>query len=129
MNNELFERLRDWRNTKAQNEGIPVFRILQNKTIEDIIKIMPQNKKELLEIKGIKDKKFAKYGKDILNLIKGNNTINSSSLEVNQDHKDKKPYTVSNYLDLINSKLRDYDAKVQGEISSLNISGNYLFFH
>ena len=128
MNNELFERLRDWRNTKAQNEGIPVFRILQNKTIEDIIKIMPQNKKELLEIKGIKDKKFAKYGKDILNLIKGNNIINSSSLEVNQDHKDKKPYTVSNYLDLINSKLRDYDAKVQGEISSLNISGNYLFF-
>jgi len=110
----------------ARKEGLPVYRIFQNKTLEDIVEVMPINKEELLSIKGIKDRKFEKYGKDVLDLVKNNELIDSPS-EI-KNNEEKKPYTVSSYLDLINNKLKDYDARVQGEISSLNISGNYLFF-
>lgn len=37
-------------------------------------------------------------------------------------------FTVSDYLDLLNAGLHQFEAKVQGEISSLDIRGNYLFF-
>lgn len=124
MNNELFQKLKEWRNNTARKESMPVYRIFQNKTLEDIVEIMPKNKKELLGIKGIKERKFEKYGKDVLDLIKGDD-IKDSITPIKDDNK---PYTVSSYLDLINNKIRDCDARVQGEISSLNISGNYLFF-
>ena len=125
MNNELFQKLKNWRNDMARKEGLPVYRVFQNKTLEDIAEIMPVNKKELLEIKGIKERKFEKYGKDVLDLIKNKSAF---VFEQNKKSEEKKPYTVSKYLDLLNSKLNDCQARVQGEISSLNISGNYLFF-
>ena len=125
MNNELFQKLKNWRNDMARKEGLPVYRVFQNKTLEDIAEIMPVNKKELLEIKGIKERKFEKYGKDVLDLIKNKSAF---VFEQNKKSEEKKPYTVSKYLDLLNSKLNDCQARVQGEISSLNINGNYLFF-
>lgn len=43
-------------------------------------------------------------------------------------NKNKEPYTVSGYLNLLNSQLRLEKARVQAEISSLGIRANYLFF-
>lgn len=40
----------------------------------------------------------------------------------------EKIFTVSDYLDLLNVGLTQFEAKVQGEVSSLDIRGNYLFF-
>jgi len=129
MNDELLEKLKDWRNKKAREEGLPVYRVFQNKTLEDLVEMMPVNKEELLKIKGIKERKFEKYGKDILDLIKEKDSLASSQNDKEKENDtENKPYTVSSYLDLINSKLKDYNARVQGEISSLNISGNYLFY-
>jgi len=130
VNNELFEKIKEWRNNKAKEEGLPVYRILQNKTIEEISEAMPDNKEGLLKIKGIKDRKFEKYGEDILNLVKNNDKIDSfSELKLpDKENEEEKLFTVSKYLDLLNSKLRNNNARIQGEISSLNIGGNYLFF-
>ena len=131
MNNELLQRLKDWRNDMARKEGLPLYRIFQNKTLEDITEVVPINKGELLEIKGIKERKFEKYGQDILDLVKGGDSSSPGRAQNDnekENDKDNNPYTVSKYLDLINSKLKDCQAKVQGEISSLNIRGNYLFF-
>ncbi|NQV00927.1 MAG: exodeoxyribonuclease VII large subunit [Parcubacteria group bacterium] len=122
----ILEKLKEWRNDMARKEGLPLYRIFQNKTLEDIAEIMPKNKEELLDIKGIKERKFEKYGRDILDLIKGGDVIDSSPMA--QNGKEEKPYTVSRYLDLINNKLRDCNAKVLGEISSLDIREKYLFF-
>jgi len=131
MNNELLQRLKDWRNDMARKEGLPLYRIFQNKTLEDITEVVPINKGELLEIKGIKERKFEKYGQDILDLVKGGDSSSPGRAQNDnekENDKDNNPYTVSKYLDLINSKLKDCQTKVQGEISSLNIRGNYLFF-
>ncbi|MFH1551509.1 MAG: exodeoxyribonuclease VII large subunit [bacterium] len=124
MNNELIEKLKKWRWEIAQNQGVVVYRVLSNKTIEDIAQIKPKNKEELLAIKGIKEKKFGKYGKDILGLVNKEKT--TSVLAHNE--KENKPYTVSDYLDFLNSNLRKQRARVKGEISSLDIRKGYLFF-
>lgn len=41
---------------------------------------------------------------------------------------EEKIFSVGDYLDLVNVALHDFKAKVKGEISSLDIRGNYLFF-
>ena len=130
MNNELLEKLKKWRWKTAGNEGVAVYRVFQNKTLEDIAEIMPKNKEELLSIKGIKEKKFMKYGKDILSLVGGEDSsaLPQNDKDGDQNDKDKKPYTVSKYLDLLNNKLRDCNARIQGEISSLNVKNGHLYF-
>ena len=129
MNTELLEKLKEWRNDMARKENLPLYRIFQNKTLEDIAMLKPKDKEELLAIKGIREKKFERYGLDILELVgeKDSSALPQNDEEEKNDKKEK-PYTVSDYLDLINNKLRDCNAKVLGEISSLDIREKYLFF-
>ncbi|MFH1909830.1 MAG: exodeoxyribonuclease VII large subunit [bacterium] len=131
MPKDLLQKLKDWRRITAQSERVELYRVLPNKVIEDIARLKPKNKEEIMAIKGIRDKKFEKYGKDILVLTNGENeevepqSISQSSQEEIKD----KPYSVSGYLNLLNNQLRTQQARVQGEISSLNIKENYLFFY
>ena len=71
MDQKLLLQLKEWRKITAQKEGVELFRIFPNRTIESIAQTKPQNKEELVEIKGIKEKKFRKYGEDLLNMVKG----------------------------------------------------------
>jgi exodeoxyribonuclease VII large subunit len=127
MDNQFLEKLKGWRLIKAREENLPVFRVFANKTLESITAMKPKNKEELLTIKGIKERKFEKYGQDILALVNGSETKGSLS-PVSCDDSDKKPYTVSRYLNLLNSKLQEQKARIKGEISSLDIKERYLFF-
>ncbi len=121
MDQDLLEKLKSWRKIVADREGIDLFRVFPNKTIESIAALKPRIKDDLLSIKGIKERKFEKYGREILALI------NDEDIDA-KDFNPDKPYTVSNYLNLLNSKLREQRARVQGEISGLDIKENYLFF-
>ena len=109
------EKLKNWRYSVAKKEGVELYRVLPNKAIEAIAELEPKTKEELISIKGIKEKKFEKYGLEILSLVS------------NQDDNSK-VYTVSRYLDTLNSNLKNFEARVKGEISSLDIRDNYLFF-
>ena len=73
MNPKLFRKLREWRDTTAKKEGVELFRVLPNKAIEEIATSEPINKEELINIKGIKEKKFQKYGRKILGIVNGEN--------------------------------------------------------
>ena len=131
MDKEFLQKLKDWRNIAAKNESVELFRVFPNKTIENIAATKPATKEELLAIKGIKDKKFNKYGKDILALVNGNQENIESVLDMKtsrNDGKNEKPYTVGTYLNLLNSKLREQKARIQGEVGGLDIRENYLFF-
>ncbi len=127
MNNQLLRKLKEWRNSVTREEKVPAFRVLPNKTLEGIAAIKPKDKEELLAIKGIRERKFGRYGQDILELVNGDR-VEDSPPSASRDDSDRKPYTVSKYLDLLNSELREHRARVKGEISSLNIQERYLFF-
>jgi exodeoxyribonuclease VII large subunit len=129
MDNNLLQKLKDWRKNTANLEGVELFRVFANKVLDNIAELKPANKEELMAIKGIRDKKFAKYGKDILALV--NEEQKEPEFFAGDPAKEKeenKPFSVSDYLDFLNNQLGKNMARIQGEISSLDIRDRAVYF-
>ena len=65
----LYARLRDWREDKADEDDLPIYMVLPQKVVMDVIHFMPVTMQELLEIKGFGKKKVKKYGPEIIAII------------------------------------------------------------
>lgn len=63
--------LKDWRMSRANELGVPVYMIISNQAIEEISKFRPANKNDLIEINGIGEVKIARYGDEILKIVNG----------------------------------------------------------
>ncbi len=153
----LLQKLKGWRTETAKREGVELFRILSNRTIDELAIKKPSSSSDLLEIHGIKEKKMAKYGEEILAIVgsapKGTNEpphldlggpsgVVGEALSVKdavareivdnrggvKGEDGVQTYAVSDYLNILNFTLRNSSARIVGEISSLDIRGNYLFF-
>ena len=130
----LREALRGWRVKQAQLEGVEVFRVVPNTTLESIVSAQPQTKEELMAIKGIKDAKYRKYGKDILALvtmhmapIQSVETTEKKDIS-EQIFKEEKPLSVSQFLDGLNIELSGMAARVKGEVSSVDERERVVYF-
>lgn len=66
---ELFQLLREYRKELAQNDAVPPFVIFSDKTLIEMCNSKPKTESELLDINGIGEKKFEKYGEGILSVI------------------------------------------------------------
>jgi len=66
---ELFERLRQWRTTRAREEEIAAFMVFSNATLEEIATRRPQSPRELLKVSGVGKEKLQKYGEELLELV------------------------------------------------------------
>jgi len=66
----FYNRLKEWRKTKADENKIPVFIIATNKQMIDIINEKPRTLEALRMIDGFGNKKVAKYGQDIISMVK-----------------------------------------------------------
>lgn len=119
----LLQKLKAWRTNTANLQGIEPFRVFANKVLENIAELKPSNKEELMAIKGIRDKNFAKYGEELLAMINDNDV----DMETQNDQIDK-PLSVSAYLDFINQKIGMLHARIQGEISSVEIRERVVYF-
>ncbi|MBN2633567.1 MAG: helix-turn-helix domain-containing protein [Bacteroidales bacterium] len=65
----LFSRLKEWRNHKAKESGVPHYRILHQKAIVALSDELPQTLSSLNRIKGIGKKKAEKFGSELLEII------------------------------------------------------------
>lgn len=65
----LFAKLREWRNIKAEEEGVEPYRILSQKVLLQIVQDLPSNRDSLGKVSGIGKVKIKKYGKEILQLV------------------------------------------------------------
>lgn len=126
MSSDLLQKLKDWRRRTANFEGVEPYRVFANTVLENIAKLKPSNKEELMAIKGIREKKFARYGKEVLAIINDGLEINEGDTQKKED--DDKPYTISGYLSFLNAEFKRYKARVRGEISSIDVRDSYLFF-
>lgn len=70
-NQVLFEKLKAWRTRKYKEEGKPAYMVLSQKALIGIANAAPKTKQELLRIKGIGKQKAAQYGREILDLLNG----------------------------------------------------------
>ena len=119
------KKLKAWRRNTANLGGIEPFRVFANKVLENIAEVKPTNKEEMMAIKGIRDKKFAKYGKEVLAIINGEEI---SELPDLPDEQLEKPLSVSAYLDFLNRQLSKCRARIKGEISDLDIRERVVYF-
>lgn len=69
IHEELYERLRAWRNQRASEKNIPVYMIAQQKTLSELSTALPLDWDELKHISGMGTKRMAAYGKEILTII------------------------------------------------------------
>ena len=66
---ELYDRLRELRTQIASQKGIPPYIVFSDKTLKDLSAKQPQNKEEMLEVHGIGEVKFERYGEEFLKLL------------------------------------------------------------
>ena len=68
---ELFERLRAWRGDQARRQQVPAYVVLHNSHLEEIARRQPRSIHELGSIKGIGLRRAARYGDELLALVRG----------------------------------------------------------
>ena len=68
-NEDLYLELKAWRDNLAAENGGPVYQILPQKTLAELVKALPTNFEELESIKGIGKIKVKMYGNEILTII------------------------------------------------------------
>ncbi|RXJ04037.1 DNA helicase RecQ [Anaerobacillus alkaliphilus] len=69
VHSELFEILRQVRRELAEREKLPPYIIFSDVTLKEMCKFYPQSKADMLQVKGVGEMKFAKYGENFLQAI------------------------------------------------------------
>ncbi len=65
----LFERLREWRLTRAREDKVPPYVIFTDLTLQAIAETKPADTAALLRINGVGQSKLEKFGEDVLALV------------------------------------------------------------
>ncbi|WP_295421577.1 DNA helicase RecQ [Sulfurovum sp.] len=68
---EVYDKLRELRTQIASEKGIPPYIVFSDKTLKDLSNKQPQSKEEMLEVHGIGEVKFERYGEVFLELLNG----------------------------------------------------------
>lgn len=68
-NKELYADLNAWRKSVSEDSGLPVYMILPQKTIKQLVEKIPANLKQLSKIKGFGKVKLNQFGEEILEII------------------------------------------------------------
>ncbi len=71
LTEELFERLRAWRNQQAEAEGIPLAVLMSNRLLRRIAEERPADMEALRAIAGMSDFILSRYGAELLALVRG----------------------------------------------------------
>ena len=66
---EVYDQLRDLRSQIASENGIPPYIVFSDKTLKDLSAKKPQSKEEMLDVHGIGEVKFERYGEAFLELL------------------------------------------------------------
>ena len=66
---EVYDKLRDLRTQIASEKGIPPYIVFSDKTLKDLSVKVPQDKEAMLEVHGIGEVKFERYGEEFLTLL------------------------------------------------------------
>ncbi|MEG0720954.1 MAG: DNA helicase RecQ [Lachnospiraceae bacterium] len=66
---QLFEKLRELRMQIAKKEKVPPYLVFSDKTLNHMCQLLPKNKEEMLEVSGVGEAKYKKYGKQFLAIL------------------------------------------------------------
>lgn len=69
IDNSLFDKLREVRKKIAQKEAVPPYIVFSDTTLKEMSERIPLNREEILNIKGVGEKKFERYGEEFLQVL------------------------------------------------------------
>lgn len=90
----LLQEIKSWRKAMADEENLPIYMVLPQKTMYDVVELLPVTIRELSEIKGFGKKKVQKYGDSIIGIIRNYlqvNHLNKIDVELPEDEPEEKP--------------------------------------
>ena len=68
VNEELRDRLQQWRSDRFKADNVPAYTIMHQSTLIQIATLIPSTRQELLAIKGFGEASFRKYGEQLLEI-------------------------------------------------------------
>ena len=89
--NELFDILRELRKEIAKIEGVPPYFIFGDSTLKEMSTRYPINEEQLMDISGVGQKKYEKYGEQFANAISKYVEDNKIQVDWIYERQDKKP--------------------------------------
>lgn len=69
VDRELFQQLRELRLEIAKEEKVPPYIVFSDKTLIHMCQLKPGNKEEMLEVSGVGEMKYGKYGERFLSML------------------------------------------------------------
>lgn len=81
----FFERLKALRGDIAREEGKPPYTVFSDKTLYDMAKYLPEGREAFLEINGVGEVKYERYGERFLELMEGMRRENPKSQEEKEE--------------------------------------------
>ena len=70
VNEELRDRLQQWRSDRFKKDNVPAYTIMHQSTLLQIAALIPITKAELLAIKGFGETSYKKYGPEIISICR-----------------------------------------------------------
>ncbi|MGB4838718.1 MAG: HRDC domain-containing protein, partial [Saprospiraceae bacterium] len=71
LENELLQKLKEWRSELSRQKQVPAYVIFSDKVFEHIVESKPLTNEDLLKVEGIGKVKSEQYGSDLLAIIQG----------------------------------------------------------
>jgi hypothetical protein len=110
---KLYNSLKSWRQKKAEEADLPIYMILPQKAMMEVVASLPSNPRELGNIKGFGKKKVKQFSSDILAIVR--EYKKEQSMEVNDA-----PYEAEEEPDVpkeprISSRQQSYDLYLEGK--------------
>lgn len=130
IDTSLFDMLRDIRKNIAKREAVPPYIVFADTSLKEMSENIPLSKEEMLEIKGVGEKKFDRYGEEFLEcLINYNNEHkirNFKEEDFKEDSEDKKtPSHILTFNMYEDGKSLDEIAKIRG-IKKLTVESHLM---
>jgi len=133
-NVELFELLRELRNTLANDKNLIHYQIFNQKSLYEMCETLPTNKSELIKINGFGKTRVEKYGNEILNLIRDycdeHNIEKSINTEIFETSKPKRVVgsTKTTSLQLFKSGKSIEQIAMERDLNVNTITGHLASF-
>ncbi len=132
----LLQEIKAWRAAKADEEDLPVYMVLPQKTLYELVEKLPVNLRQLKEINGFGKKKVLKYGDEILAMIcthlqTDKPLITAAELAVDEPARKPKPekgQTQRTSLEMFKQGKTIIEIAVQRSLTTSTIGGHLARF-
>lgn len=128
---ELYNSLKEWRDDLATEWGVPLYMVLPQKSILELVQNLPSNLQELETIKGLGKTKVRQYGDQIIEIINNycdNYAVDRKTIVIPFKEKKEKIDTKKASFDLFKSGKTISEIAVERGFTTGTIEGHLAHY-